>query len=60
MLLHKAWLESRVRFLIGVGVVACLCFVFVLFHEALRTRMVIAGGGRPTPSTSIGGSTAGS
>ncbi len=44
MLYYKAWMESRSRFLIGLGVVTALCLTFVLFHEHFRSRMPVARG----------------
>jgi ABC-type transport system involved in multi-copper enzyme maturation permease subunit len=44
MLYYKAWLESRSRFLIGLGVIGVLCFVFVLFHDLLRSRIAASSG----------------
>ncbi|HYZ86388.1 MAG TPA: ABC transporter permease subunit [Bryobacteraceae bacterium] len=44
MLYYKAWLESRTRFLIGLGVIAALCLGLVLFHELFRSRMPTTGG----------------
>jgi ABC-2 type transport system permease protein len=39
MLWHKAWLESRLRFLLGVAVIGAACAVAALFHSAIRAAL---------------------
>lgn len=40
MLLYKAWLESRTRFLLSLFAIAGLSFVFVFFNHDVRTAVV--------------------
>jgi ABC-2 type transport system permease protein len=39
MLWHKAWLESRLRLLLGAGVIGAACAVAVLFHTPIRAAL---------------------
>jgi len=48
MLAHKAWRESRTRFVLGALVLAAVCVVFVVFHAEFRRLM---GATRPPAST---------
>ena len=39
MLWHKAWLESRPRFLLGAAVIGAACAVAALFHDPIRAAL---------------------
>lgn len=43
---HKAWRESRTRFLLGAAVIAALCAIFILFQAPMRQQLADAA----TPS----------
>jgi ABC-2 type transport system permease protein len=39
MLWHKAWLESRLRFLLGAALIGAACTIAVLFHHPIRAAL---------------------
>ena len=44
MLLYKAWLESRIRFFVGLFAVVAVCILFIRLHPILIPGWVIAMG----------------